>query len=241
MIKKVEKIMSKISNLKNIIILFFAVAISSCATFGPEDSVVPNSVSGYLEVYGTDFNNYELSDLENSDIYSQYVQNYIVYSDPESVWNNYIHSDPEIAWQGRIIEFGIIYDPDTSKVYTLADDRRPCFKPGQIYIINLKYAGFYEIPAAFKITKIDSENLIIEFTYLKNNKSNGFQKIEFIPVNNKEGDLCTLVKHSSLFSSGNSFRDEFIYPPFHEKTINELHKNFFLCNNLDWKKFNAEQ
>lgn len=74
----------------------------------------------------------------------------------------------------------------------------------------------------FEISKVDHENKIIEFTYLKDNKSNGRQTLYFSEV-----DGVTTIEHYTIYNSGSDFRDKNLYPHFHTVALDDFHNRMF--------------
>ncbi|MDC7227218.1 MAG: hypothetical protein PQJ61_10695 [Spirochaetales bacterium] len=217
-----------------LLILLFAIVLSSCATVKTEEDRIPFSVKEFLRVNGDDFENYQVSDIRDLKDYSSHQMSYIVHEDADEVWSDYISTDPVIAFDSRIIDFGIVYNSGESTLYTPENQPVPHFAEGQIYILDLKLLGFYQIPVAFKISEIDSKKKLIEFVYLENNVSNGCQRITLSSENDEEGEQITVVKHTSFFRSGKAFRDKYLYPPFHNQTVKDFHENIFRINGLEW-------
>lgn len=214
-----------------ILLLFY-----SCSTTGTGGSVVPESVNGYLDKNGSDFVNYELSDISPGVEYNFTPRSYNVYEDLETVWLDYLQTPPNLAFEGSIIDFGIVYNPEDSRVYNTQDTFIPSFSEGQVYILDLQFLGIYSIPVGFMVTRIDTEKKIMEFVYLKDNVSNGYQRIFFKAASDSEGNPVTLVEHLSYFRSGHDFRDKVLYPPFHKQTVDDFHEKIFELNGLGWKK-----
>ncbi len=219
----------------NVLLLFIlAITVSSCSTVKSGDSAVPHSVEKYLQENGTDFVHYEISEVNSGNGYNYHKHSYNVYEDIETVWFDYRNTNPVLAFDSHIIDFGIVFNPEDSAVYTSGDSFMPPFGEGQIYILSLKFMGIYSIPVAFKVNKIDSQNKMIEFIYLKNNVSNGFQRIFLKQDYDSKGMPITHIDHVSFFKSEHGFRDKFIYPPFHQDTIDDFHENVFKLNRLSW-------
>ena len=89
-----------------------------------------------------------------------------------------------------------------------------------VYELDLRIANLLDVGVAFQITEINEAEKIIEFTYGKDNKSHGRQRIIF----KKEGKK-TFIIHYSNFKSESKFRDKYLYPKFHEKCMDEFHAN----------------
>ncbi|HAK44310.1 MAG TPA: hypothetical protein DCO79_00075 [Spirochaeta sp.] len=106
---------------KQLIILLAAAVIvfSSCSTIKSSTDVIPPSVDEFLQKNGTDFNNYEISDLGAEFEFDE--QSYNVYESIEAVWQYYMRVDPVLAFDSRIIDFGIVFNPGDSVVYNAAN------------------------------------------------------------------------------------------------------------------------
>ena len=81
--------------------------------------------------------------------------------------------------------------------------------------------GIYNLAVALEITKIDEQNKTIVFSYVNGGKSKGEQILHFITT----ADGYTEIIHETLFRSDSKFRDKVLYPFFHNKAINEFHRN----------------
>ncbi len=180
-------------------LITLSLLFSSCATVKDSKTVIPEAVTEYIDINGTDFQNYELSDCSRSD-YNIIKQTYNVYEPIDRVWMSYINTGLTAVFSGGIMNFGVMYNPIDYGLYN-SEDILPRIKEGQIFIIELTYLGFYKIPAAFKVTQIDSKKKMIEFIYLKNNKSNGFQQIFFNTVTDSHNRAVTAVTHVSFLKA----------------------------------------
>lgn len=70
-----------------------------------------------------------------------------------------------------------------------------------------------KLPVSFKIIEMDREKGVLAFSYLKNNVSKGIQHLS---VNALDEQNIHIV-HTSRYLSGNKFRDNNVYEPFHEQ------------------------
>ena len=218
-----------------LLLIIIAVFVSSaCTTTQKEQDLVPRSVENYLYKNGTDCVHYELSDTGGDNGYRYVEQAYDVYADIETVWLDYRKTSPVLAFDSRIIDFGVVFNPEKSVLFSACDPSVPPFGEGQIFILNLKFMGIYNFPVAFKLSKIDSEKKMIEFIYMKKNVANGFQRIYLTPAFDSYGTAVTHVEHISFFKSNVGLSDRFVYPPFHRKTIDDFHQNIFKINGLSW-------
>ena len=96
--------------------------------------------------------------------------------------------------------------------------------PGQVLVLELRLAGFYRLPVAFRIREIDRASGVIEFVYLEANKSNGKQRLEFAPAIGPDGERRSTIRHSTWYRSGDEFRDERLYGGFHASIIDAFHR-----------------
>lgn len=169
------------------------------------------------------FSDLEASVNQESDLadFSNYEREYVIRESPDDVWYNYISSSQTDIWDISKISFGMIYCRD-SETITYADQTLYGLEPGRIYYINLKVLnGFYSLPVAFEITRIDAKERLIEFSYLKGGKAEGKQIIRITDSD----DGFSRIHHSSFVRSTSGFRDKYLYPFFHNKLINEFHFN----------------
>lgn len=169
------------------------------------------------------FSDLEASVNADSDLadFRNYAKEYQIRERPDDVWNNYVNSSQTDIWDISKISFGMIYCRD-SEAIVYADQTLDGLEPGRIYYINLKVLnGFYSLPVAFEITRIDVDERLIEFSYLKGGKAEGKQIIRIIDTE----DGFSRINHSSYVKSNSGFRDKYLYPFFHNKLINEFHFN----------------
>jgi hypothetical protein len=93
---------------------------------------------------------------------------------------------------------------------------------GQVFLVNLKLLkGVCNLAVGLEIISVDSVNRCIKFSYVKGNKSEGEQVIQF--VSTEKG--FTRIIHHTDFKSNSKFRDKYLYPYFHRLAINEFHRN----------------
>ena len=139
----------------------------------------------------------------------------------ESVWSKYIYTAITDAWDTRRTSFNLLYSK-SDDILIYPDEESVKILNGQLIILNLKFFfGLYKIPMAFIITRIDKENMIIEFSYIKGNPSEGKQVIQFHETKNGS----TRIDHISYYKSKSFFRDKLLYPYFHKKVIDGFHRN----------------
>ncbi len=140
----------------------------------------------------------------------------------KKVWETSISANPSELRRGSILSLAFIYNKADEKLLFLPDLKNYNLVVEQIYFINLRLMkGFFNLPTALKVTKIDASQNIIEFTYLRGGKSEGRQILHFIA----ETETRTRVDHITYYRSHSKFRDKRLYPHFHQLAISELHKN----------------
>jgi hypothetical protein len=139
-----------------------------------------------------------------------------------NVWDCYRHADPRKAWNKKSVRFGLLITKSSNTVSYASNAFFPEVDTGQVYFLNLRLVeGLFKIPVAFEIITIDDKLQIMEYSYIDNNKALGKQSIRFFDT----GDNHTRIVHRSYFKSNSSFRDNFLYPFFHKKVINDFHRN----------------
>jgi len=169
------------------------------------------------------FSDLEASVHQNDDLTGFLIseKSYVIQQKKEIVWKNYRHSCQTDVWDIKRVSFSVLYSRDSQSI-VYADQDFFGLAEGQIYYLNLKVLnGFYNLPVAFEVINVDTENNFFEFSYLKGGKAQGKQTIQF--VDTEEG--YTEVIHKSFVKSNSKIRDKYIYPFFHNKIINEFHNN----------------
>jgi hypothetical protein len=150
---------------------------------------------------------------------------YIVKDSLEKVWELYKSVSPAISWNGRIISFGLLFVKGTNFVMYHDDNTYSRLDTGQVFYVNLKLLlGIYNLAVGLEIVGIDSVNKSIRFSYIHGGKSEGEQTIHFVNFDNG----YTKIIHSTAFKSDSKFRDRYLYPHFHKKSINEFHHNILM-------------
>ncbi len=153
--------------------------------------------------------------------YEHQQKEYVIKESLPVVWMNYTNTNPAKSWDGKLVSFGLLVSKKTNSIY-YSGDKIPGIDTGQIIFLDLELlGGFYHLAMAFEIIKKDTENGIVEFSYLEGNKTQGIQRLKFKPT--EEG--YTKIVHSSYFKSSSKLRDKILYPCFHKRLINEFHRN----------------
>jgi hypothetical protein len=161
-----------------------------------------------------------LSESDNLTGFYKHEKTFVIPEALDAVWSFYCQLGPRSMWSGPKNKFKMAYSIPTKTGFYKKEEDIPGPSEGMVYELRLKVLKFFKIPVTFEITKVSEENKVIEFTYGLENKSHGKQILEFSEIENG-----TSVKHTSYFKSGNQLRDKKFYPFFHEKCIDEFHKN----------------
>jgi hypothetical protein len=196
--------------------------------FTTEDSriaMLPEVVRDFLETNGWNLDSYADSDLTDLSIYQSHVRRYAGSADTMRIWEHYRSTKPDHAWDTGMTRLGIAWDPSVQRLFMPEDEDLEAFLEGQVYVLELRLLGFYRLPVAFRIAKLDQSSRIIEFVYLRVNKSNGLQRIVFNSGPEGQNGPTTIIEHSSWFRSDNPGRDSFLYRPFHEAFIDAFHRS----------------
>lgn len=127
---------------------------------------------------------------------------------------------PNESWKGPLNTFKHSYSKSKDVLYEANSSRLPAIELGMVYELNLRIANLLNVGVAFQMTELNTDTKTIEFTYGKNNKSHGRQRIIF-----KEEGGKTFIIHYSNFKSESKFRDKHLYPKFHEQCTDEFHAN----------------
>lgn len=155
----------------------------------------------------------------DSSEFSLYKKTYLVKEQRNRVWNTYKTVSPTIAWRNRKSSLGLLYSRHTDEV-KYATDTCNGVRAGQVLYVHLRLLrGIYRLATAFEITRVDDG--IIELCYIEDGISKGKQTIEMVETT--EG--YTRIIHTSMIRSNSRFRDKVLYPYFHNKIINEFHRN----------------
>jgi hypothetical protein len=153
--------------------------------------------------------------------YRKKEMSFLLKGNLQEIWKGYITENPSNSWNGGRISFGLLLRKYPGGIF-YNHDKIMGVDTGQVYFLNLKIMlGTYNIPVAFEIIRVDTNEKIIEFSYIEGNKSSGVQQLKFLDI----GDNRTKIIHISFFKSKSDMRDKWIYPFFHKKLIQDFHQN----------------
>jgi len=145
---------------------------------------------------------------------------YIVNAPVGQVWNTCMTVSPANLWKGKMLKLSCVYSNNSDKISYRDDKDFDMLELHQVYFINLRMIRLFNVAAALITTKIDDNEKIMEFTYIKGNKSTGKQTVRLVETNNGE----TKIVHETFYRSGSKFRDKRLYPRFHQIAITDLHQ-----------------
>jgi hypothetical protein len=148
------------------------------------------------------------------------VKSYIVKDTMQTVWKGYQSLFPRLIYSGHKVSFSLLLKKEPDETIFYNTDSVSQVDTGQVYFLNLKILkGIYNLPVVFEIIKIDTARNVIEFSYVKGNKTEGMQQLQFIDMENGN----TRIIHTSYFKSNSAFRDKYLYSYFHTRFINDFH------------------
>jgi hypothetical protein len=151
--------------------------------------------------------------------YLKHEKIYIINKPLKEVWNTYSCFNAKEAWKTKRSNYIMSYDTDVHVYDFMSNETYDTLKVGKTYLLQLRLMSVVKMPVVFQISKIDDEEKTIEFTYMEENKSNGFQTLLFSEIDGK-----TQIIHTSYYKSGKKLRDKKLYPHFHELASDDFHK-----------------
>ncbi|HBB92914.1 MAG: hypothetical protein A2X22_07715 [Bacteroidetes bacterium GWF2_49_14] len=158
---------------------------------------------------------------EDSLKFKRHLKSYRIRASLDDVWNKYSSVSPRDAWTGKRVKFGFLFNR-FQDAFIYPEEAASPMNVGSIIYVNLKLLlGLKNLGVAFEVTGLDPEKKIIRFCYLKDGISKGSQEIRFT----SEPDGTTVVTHDTRYHSGSRFRDQALYPRFHEQLVGEFHEN----------------
>ncbi len=191
------------------------------------DKIEQKKVREYIEIQ-QETNIKTVADIEPSvepesstNGFRSWDNEYIVKKELKKVWQHYVHSNPSESWNGKKVTFGLLFSKNEKRIVYKGDSINE-MEPGQIVYLNLKLLkGIKNLATAFELTRIDQNNRIIEFSYLKGNSSEGKQRIQFFETPNGN----TRILHTTYYKCHDIFKNYLFYSFFHTRATNEYHRN----------------
>jgi hypothetical protein len=153
--------------------------------------------------------------------YNYHQKIYRFRGDAVSAFEQLIEQTGINLWNDGSSKFELVFDPLSENLKDKFDRDLPSIELGQVYFLELNIVKLMKIPVAFKIVELDRENLRMAFSYLKNNKSRGIQRLSFVQKNNSFH-----IIHETRFQSDSKMRDALLYRPFHTLLLDDFYQNF---------------
>lgn len=169
------------------------------------------------------FSDIEPSVYPNASIegYKVRENEYGLKQDVQQVWQHYLHSNPGDSWNGKKVSFGFLFAKKEKRL-VYRNQFVSEIDTGMVVYINMKLMmGLKSLSTAFQFINIDTEDKIIEFSYLKGQDSEGKQRLQFFGTPNGR----TRIVHTSFYKTKSVVKNKFLYPFFHTRLTNEFHRN----------------
>lgn len=182
---------------------------------------VSESVQKFIETNGSDTSKYSAScaSFDACSDMNYQVDTYTFKGDAQRAFDLLISLKPYEIWDGSS-RFEMEFDP-SQKMFLGKHQNLPDIKEGQIFFLELDITKKMQIPVAFQVVELDSKRKTVSFSYLKQNKSKGIQRITFV----QDGESFNIV-HETHFKSDSKFRDKHLYGFFHTRLLNDAWKSF---------------
>jgi hypothetical protein len=197
--------------------------LSTMPTWAQEVSMpqVSEAVQEFINTNGSDASKFKPSCPSFdacSDMY-YHVKTYTFKGDAGEAFDLLRSLKPYEIWDGTT-RFEMEYEP-TQKRFLGKNHNLPDITEGQIFFLELDITKKMQIPVAFQVVELDSHKKTLSFSYLKQNKSNGIQRITFVQA----GENFNIV-HETHFKSDSKFRDKRLYGFFHTKLLDDVWERF---------------
>lgn len=158
---------------------------------------------------------------QDASLYRKHEKSYLIKATPEEVWEAYTTESPAVCWNGKRFSFGILISKKNNSIMYKTDAYNG-IQTGQVFFMKVGVMHNLETMAVgLEIITVDPDQKIIEFSYVNGGNSRGVQQVELFETKNGN----TRVFHRTLFVSDSKFRDKYLYPFFHERIIDEFHRN----------------
>lgn len=185
---------------------------------------LPNAIAKSLSTQFSDVKSIDdltVSVTDNTDftVFKHHYRYYLVNASIDEVWDKYLDFNLKSAWSGKAINYGFAYSRESNEIFTSDNDVVLKPKVGLGFFLELDIVKVFKMPVAFEVSCIDAVNKIIQFTYLKRNKTNGRQTIIFKRYTKNK----TLILHHTYFKSDKKLRDRYFYAPIHKSIIDQFH------------------
>jgi hypothetical protein len=155
----------------------------------------------------------EKDSFTNSD-YHTHVKAYKLNISKDQLFDVLENSHPKNLWQNSA-NFQMLYRASENKVFYDSSENIKVRKDDFITLELTPKLGPIKkkMPVSFQILEINREKGILSFSYLTNNVSKGIQQLDVHSLDHNH----IAITHTSRYLSGNKFRDNKLYVPFHEQ------------------------
>ena len=154
--------------------------------------------------------------------YLLHTETYFVDAPRKTVFNQYLQISPAKAWTNSRMDFALMFDKNSGKIYYQDHDDFPAMEPNVLTILNLHFFNrLLQLSVGHEIELIDHEEYLIKSNYLESSVSRGSQFLRFF----EDEPAKTRIVHDTYYKSDSKFRDRYIYPPAHTITIGAFHAN----------------
>ncbi len=206
--------------MKSILALSFIFFSSAYAQQSAIPDVAP-SVDEFIKSSGDQLEKMEPSceNFEACSYMNYHTVSYRFKGDAQEAFEKLVSMKPTEIWN-KTSRFEMEYDPEQLK-FVGKYERLPAINIGQTFFLELDITRKMKIPVAFQVVELNHAGKTLTFSYLKQNKSNGAQRITF----RQEGSDI-VIEHETHFKSESKFRDKYLYEFFHTRLLNDVWNEF---------------
>ncbi|MBA2404756.1 MAG: hypothetical protein H0V66_08295 [Bdellovibrionales bacterium] len=182
---------------------------------------VAETVQEFITLNGHDMTKLQPScpNFEACGHMSYHVKTYTFKGNAQKAFDLLISLKPYEIWDSSS-RFEMEYDP-ASKSFLGKEHDLPPVSIGQVFFLELDITKGMQIPVAFQVVELDSVQKTLSFSYLKQNKSNGIQRITF----EQDGENFKVI-HETHYKSESKFRDKHLYGFFHTRLLDDVWESF---------------
>ncbi len=205
------------------ILTLCAAALFTIPTFAQEMAMpqVADTVQEFLDINGHDMSQLVPSckTFDACSHMNYHSKTYTFKGNAQAAFEKLIAMGPLEIWKSSS-RFEMEYDPE-SKSFLGKNHELPPIKRGQVFFLELDIVKKMQIPVAFEVVELDASMRTVTFSYLKQNKSNGSQRITF----HQAGEDMKIV-HETHYKSESRFRDKHLYGYFHTRLLDDVWEDF---------------
>ena len=189
-----------------------------------QDLIIPTvsaTVQEFINTNGTDMSHLTAS-CETFDAcrdMNYHSKTYSFKGNAQSAFEKLVTIGPKQIWKSTS-RFEMEYDPESNR-FLGKDQELPEVRMGQVFFLELDITMGMQIPVAFEVIELNHNTRTITFSYLKQNKSQGSQRISF----HQDGENINIV-HETHYKSSSKFRDKYLYGHYHTKLLDVVWDDF---------------